>query len=37
MRIYEEPTLEISTLASSDIITISGGDTQYDEIGWGNN
>ena len=30
MKIYEEPILEISTLTSSDVITSSGPDNDYE-------
>ena len=34
MRKYEEPILEISMIAASDIVTVSGGDTEYDDTDW---
>ena len=34
MKIYEQPIIEISELESSDVITVSLGDTEYDNIGW---
>ena len=30
MRIYEEPIIEISTLASSDVITVSSPDLDHE-------
>ena len=35
MKIYEQPILEVEALVSSDVITTSGGDTQYDDMEWG--
>ena len=34
MKLYEEPILEITMVESSDVVTVSGGDTEYDEIEW---
>ena len=34
MKIYEQPIIEISVLDSSDIITASLGDTEYDSTEW---
>lgn len=34
MKIYETPVLEISTLASSDVITASTGSTPFTEFEW---
>ena len=34
MKFYEEPMLEISEIDSSDIITVSGGDSEYDDMEW---
>ena len=34
MKFYEDPTLEISEVKTSDIVTVSGGDTEYDTIEW---
>ena len=34
MKKYEEPILEISMLVSSDIVTVSAGDTEYDDTEW---
>lgn len=34
MKFYEEPILEISEVKSSDIITASAGDTEYDSTEW---
>ena len=34
MTIYEKPMLEISELESSDVITLSVGDTEYDDVEW---
>ena len=34
MKKYEEPILEISMIASSDIVTVSRGDTEYDDTEW---
>ena len=37
MKIYETPMLEISTLASSDVITASTGSTPFTEFEWSKN
>ena len=34
MKKYEEPILEISMIVSSDIVTVSAGDTEYDDTEW---
>ena len=34
MEIYEAPVLDISYLTASDVVTVSVGDTEYDEIEW---
>ena len=34
MKIYEQPKLEILELDSSDVITASVGDTEYDSTEW---
>lgn len=34
MKIYDTPVLEISTLASSDVITASNGSTPFTEYEW---
>ena len=34
MKFYEEPILVISEVKASDVVTVSGGDTEYDEIEW---
>ena len=34
MKIYEQPKLEVLELDSSDVITVSVGDTEYDSTEW---
>ena len=34
MKIYEAPVLDISYPTASDVVTVSAGDTEYDEIEW---
>ena len=34
MKFYEEPILEISEINASDIVTASGGDSEYGDIEW---
>ena len=34
MKFYEEPILEISEVKASDIVTISLGDSEYDDQEW---
>lgn len=34
MKNYEAPVLEISDIAASDVVTVSNGDTEYDECEW---
>ena len=34
MRFYEEPIIEIQMISASDIVTLSIGDTEYDDNEW---
>ena len=34
MKIYENPTVDITEILSSDVVTLSIGDTEYDENEW---
>lgn len=34
MKIYEKPTVDITEISSSDVVTLSIGDTEYDENEW---
>ena len=34
MKIYEKPTVDITEILSSDVVTLSIGDTEYDENEW---
>ena len=34
MKLYEEPILVISEVKASDVVTVSTGDTEYDDHEW---